>query len=268
MQLLGLAELADGSLFFSFGGSDAPRPATKTAAQPRAQSETEVNGPTHNMIPTTLPKRQPSSFRKHSPIPAYCKKASASLEATPATQPQAEDKKMRKAKTPSKPARPPSSFSKRSPIPRDRESVPASTSKEESHFPEVPSAAVAPTKATPAKAAPAKAVSYSEKDSPFSPELKEILRHGKEAAAQQSKDTARSRTVAKTTSAAPAKKKPSKPPSEETEVAQLVENGAVSEDLGSYKLPELRNLAKARGLKGYSKLKKSELVDLLASSDS
>jgi hypothetical protein len=37
-------------------------------------------------------------------------------------------------------------------------------------------------------------------------------------------------------------------------------------DLASYKLPELKSIAKARGLKGYSKLRKSELVELLQSS--
>jgi hypothetical protein len=37
-------------------------------------------------------------------------------------------------------------------------------------------------------------------------------------------------------------------------------------DLASYKLPELKSIAKARGLKGYSKLKKSELLELLQSS--
>ncbi|XP_030498868.2 rho-N domain-containing protein 1, chloroplastic [Cannabis sativa] len=35
------------------------------------------------------------------------------------------------------------------------------------------------------------------------------------------------------------------------------------EDLSGWKLPELRALAKSRGLKGYSKMKKSELIDLL-----
>lgn len=268
MQLLGLAELADGSLFFSFGGSDSARPAAKTSAQPRAQMETKVNGSTHNLTPTMRPPRQPSSFRKHSPIPASRKKASVSKEAAATGQPQAEDKKTQKAKSPSKPARPqrpPSSFSKRSPIPKDRVSVPASTSKKKSHSPEVPLAAETPTKQTPAKATPAKAAFDSKKDSPFSPELKEILSHGKETAEQQSE---KSETDAKTSSPAPAKKKPSKPASGETEFAQTAENGAVSEDLGSYKLPELRSLAKARGLKGYSKLKKGELVDLLASSES
>jgi hypothetical protein len=37
-------------------------------------------------------------------------------------------------------------------------------------------------------------------------------------------------------------------------------------DLASYKLPELKSIAKARGLKGYSKLRKSELLELLQSS--
>ncbi|XP_062080358.1 rho-N domain-containing protein 1, chloroplastic [Humulus lupulus] len=36
------------------------------------------------------------------------------------------------------------------------------------------------------------------------------------------------------------------------------------EDLSGWKLPELRALAKSRGLKGYSKMKKAELIDLLS----
>lgn len=42
---------------------------------------------------------------------------------------------------------------------------------------------------------------------------------------------------------------------------------AESTDLSSLKLSELRALAKSRGMKGYSKLKKSELLELLASSE-
>lgn len=51
-------------------------------------------------------------------------------------------------------------------------------------------------------------------------------------------------------------------------VAAAAENGVVKQDYNSYKLTELRSLAKARGLRGYSKLKKGELVERLASLDS
>lgn len=278
MQLLGLAELADGSLFFSFGpGSDSTRPAKPS----KAKSEARITSTTHN--PKTLPQRHPSSFRKHSPIPASRKKASdlkiTAKEAAPTAQPPAEDKPQKTQKTKissskftAQPQRPPSSFSKRSPIPKDRVTVPASTSKKKSHE-------------TPVVEAPSKAEHGAAIDSPFSPELKEILNHGKETTAgQEGKETGKSTKtssgaparkkatkllseetveVVQTESGGSAKKKTSKTESEET-IVEVVENGAVSKDLGSYKLPELRSLAKARGLKGYSKLKKGELVDLLA----
>ncbi|XP_057483283.1 rho-N domain-containing protein 1, chloroplastic-like isoform X2 [Actinidia eriantha] len=42
------------------------------------------------------------------------------------------------------------------------------------------------------------------------------------------------------------------------------EEKPIVEDLSAMKLPELRALAKSRGLKGYSKLKKSDIVELLS----
>lgn len=47
----------------------------------------------------------------------------------------------------------------------------------------------------------------------------------------------------------------------ETSVDNHVESEAVKVE--EMKLPQLKELAKSRGLKGYSKLKKSELVELL-----
>ena len=45
-----------------------------------------------------------------------------------------------------------------------------------------------------------------------------------------------------------------------------VEGDVSREALASLKLPDLKSLAKSKGLKGYSTLKKSELVDLIAES--
>ncbi|XP_074575603.1 SAP-like protein BP-73 [Curcuma longa] len=55
-------------------------------------------------------------------------------------------------------------------------------------------------------------------------------------------------------------------PSPSNETAEVLTESStlnISSDLASLKLSELRNLAKSRGLRGYSKLKKGELVELL-----
>lgn len=55
-------------------------------------------------------------------------------------------------------------------------------------------------------------------------------------------------------------------PSPSNETAEVITESSalkISSDLASLKLSELRNLAKSRGLRGYSKLKKGELLELL-----
>ena len=236
----------------------------------------------HNLTTADIPHRFPSSFHKMSPIPAVRKKANSSKGAETGCQPQpqvADNKKVQTTKKDKewKPARLPSAFSKRSPIVKNRKVVTPTkedvadvssggnedyTSEEEVGTPEL----IKPATTT-------RTVYDPEKDAPFSPTLREILGHGKKN--DNIKDEVNPTTSQrKSTSSigAPGKKKSSAkapPPLETSKTAEIpIDNGSVSKDLDSHKLPELRNLAKARGLKGYSKLKKSELVDLLKSSES
>ena len=52
---------------------------------------------------------------------------------------------------------------------------------------------------------------------------------------------------------------------EQEETTQVhVEEEQHSEDLSGLKLSELRDVAKSRGLKGYTKLRKAELLSLLS----
>ena len=236
----------------------------------------------HNLKPVDIPRRFPSSFHKMSPIPAIRKKGNSSKGAETGYQPQPEVADNRKVQTTKKdkewkPARLPSAFSKRSPIVKNQKVVTPTkedvaddslgddedhTSEDEVGTPEL----IKPATTT-------RTVYDPEKDAPFSPTLREILGHGKKN--DNIKDEVKPATSQKkstSSTAAPGKKKSSAkapPPLETPTTAKIpVDNGSVSKDLDSHKLPELRNLAKARGLKGYSKLKKSELVDLLKSSES
>ncbi|XP_024363179.1 uncharacterized protein [Physcomitrium patens] len=267
------------------------------------QSESaNVNVPAQTPTLAALSQRHPSSFRKKSPIPAARSRRTASkAEVDTAELVAAEDKETPMDSTVSsisaRPERPASSFSRKSPIPKSRERSSVSSSKRRSSA-EVTSSAEAPSKpkftkrspisrnqnssratrsekkshsteVAPTEVAPAQSepvVSETESDSPVSPELKEILNDGKQTAGQDAEED-----VERCSVSVPKKKssKPSKVVIEDNEVAQseAVENGAVSKNLSSYKLPELRSMAKAKGLKGYSKLKKGELVELIAASE-
>lgn len=276
MQLLGLAELADGSLFFSFGGSLPPlRNSNKSSVQPRAKHhEPKMEMGSHNLKPVDIPHRFPSSFHKMSPIPAVRKKANSSKGVQ--IQPQVADntKPETTKKDKLKPARLPSVYTKRSPIVKNRKMVmptkedvaDVSSDDEEDYMSEEEAG-------TPEIIKPVTRTVYDpEKDAPFSPTLRQILGHRKKTdnIKDEDKPTLSQRKSTSST-AAPGKKKSlaKAPPLETPNTAEIFpDNGSVSKDLDNHKLPELRNLAKARGLKGYSKLKKSELVDLLRSSES
>ncbi|XP_024357654.1 uncharacterized protein [Physcomitrium patens] len=298
-----IQELADGSLFFSFAGSPS---SVEASAQPRAKQNDNIkmNGcaSAHNLTRTTLPPRQPSSFRKKSPIPSREPGSSSEVQAATSQSAVAEDRNTNKGAIPSKSGkheRPLSLFLKKSPIPKERR---VSSSKKSSSN-EVSSAIEAPRKSKLTKrssisknrdTAPAltsekkrnsseasgvgeasikakPAVIDLESDSPFSSELKEILNHSKQNRKQtagQATESVETSTAAPAEDASSANKssKPSKAANVNIEVGQAegLKNSVLSKDLSNFKLPELRSKAKARGLKGYSKLKKSELIDLIA----
>jgi hypothetical protein len=157
-----------------------------------------------------------------------------------------------------------SKFTKRSPISKNRDTVPALTSEKKRNSSEASGVGEASIKAKPA-------VIDLESDSPFSSELKEILNHSKQNRKQtagQATESVETATAAPAEDASSANKssKPSKAANVNMEVGQGegLKNSVLSKDLSNFKLPELRSKAKARGLKGYSKLKKSELIDLIA----
>ncbi|XP_024363176.1 uncharacterized protein [Physcomitrium patens] len=248
-ELLGLAEHADGSLLFSFSGSTTTADA---AAQPTIQQieSANVNVPTQTLTPAALPQRHPSSFQKKSPIPAARSRRTASkAEADTAELVAAEDKETPVDSTVSsisaRPERHASSFSRKSPIPKNRERSSVSSSKRQSS-----------AEATPVAKAPSKSKFTTR--SPISRNQNSSRATRSEKKKSHSSEVAPAELVS-----------PSKTASADTEVAEseALEHGAVSKDLSSYKLSELRSMAKAKGLKGYSKLKKGELVKLIAASD-
>uniref|UniRef100_A0A7I4CM91 CBM20 domain-containing protein n=2 Tax=Physcomitrium patens TaxID=3218 RepID=A0A7I4CM91_PHYPA len=242
-------EHADGSLLFSFSGSTTTADA---AAQPTIQQieSANVNVPTQTLTPAALPQRHPSSFQKKSPIPAARSRRTASkAEADTAELVAAEDKETPVDSTVSsisaRPERHASSFSRKSPIPKNRERSSVSSSKRQSS-----------AEATPVAKAPSKSKFTTR--SPISRNQNSSRATRSEKKKSHSSEVAPAELVS-----------PSKTASADTEVAEseALEHGAVSKDLSSYKLSELRSMAKAKGLKGYSKLKKGELVKLIAASD-
>ncbi|CAK9274666.1 unnamed protein product [Sphagnum jensenii] len=263
-------ELADGSIFFSFGGSP-PIQSMKKTSQPRAEHHMALDAPPHS---TSV--HQPHSIsqsQKRSPIRASAvrKKGRAGHRIEEATKTMPIQEKLQEAvgTTTVKsdhPSRLPSAFSKRSPIPSKKEHT-LFTSPEI-----VPQVSPAPLLKDHG-ASSTNAYHYRVdpiKDSPLSPALQEIVGTGLEFLMQDGDSDTEFKT--ETHSLTDGEKR-----SENVKVSVSVkhfgthissENGSVTNDLSSYKLPELRSLAKSRGLKGYSKLKKGQLLDLLNASES
>jgi hypothetical protein len=269
MQPLGLAELADGSLVFTFSRAQPPQ-SKKTASQPRAEQHIDVDAPTHR-APVRRP-RSTSQFQKRSPIPASAgnKKGRPGHRVDKAAEVMhlVEEKLQETVGSTVKanlPPRFPSAFSKRSPIPSKKECSSVSSSEI------VPEMSPAPV--VNEHGASANAKSYGQepsKDSPLSQDLQEIVGRGPEFLVDDGNSDNGLNSETHTSRGGNERQKNLKiSVSVEHFKAHISsENGSITQDLSSYKLAELRSLAKARGLKGYSKLKKGELLDLLNASES
>ncbi len=269
MQPLGLAELADGSLVFSFSGAQPPQ-SKKTASQPRAEQHIDVDAPTHR-APVRRP-RSTSQFQKRSPIPTSAgnkkgrpgHRVDKAAEVMHLVQEKLQETVGSTVKA-NLPPRFPSAFSKRSPIPSKKESSSVSSSEI------VPEMSPAPV--VNEHGASANAKSYGQepsKESPLSQDLQEIVGRGPEFLVDDGNSDNGLKSETHTSRGGNERQKNLKisVSVEHFEAHVSSGNGSITQDLSSYKLAELRSLAKARGLKGYSKLKKGELLDLLNASES
>lgn len=269
MQPLGLAELADGSLVFSFSGAQPPQ-SKKTASQPRAEQHIDVDAPTHR-APVRRP-RSTSQFQKRSPIPTSAgnkkgrpgHRVDKAAEVMPSVQEKLQETVGSTVKA-NLPPRFPSAFSKRSPIAPKKQSSSVSSSEI------VPEMSPAPV--VNEHGASANAKSYGQepsKESPLSQDLQEIVGRGPEFLVDDGNSDNGLKSETHTSRGGNERQKNLKisVSVEHFEAHVSSGNGSITQDLSSYKLAELRSLAKARGLKGYSKLKKGELLDLLNASES
>ncbi|CAM6037883.1 unnamed protein product [Sphagnum compactum] len=268
-DITSVQELADGSLVFSFSGAQPPQ-SKKTASQPRGEQHIDVDAPTHR-APVRRP-RSTSQFQKRSPIPASAgnrkgrpgHRVDQAAEVIPLVQEKLQETVGSTVEA-NLPPRFPSAFSKRSPIPSKKESSSVSSSEI------VPEMSPAPVVNEHGASANAKNCGQEpSKESPLSQDLQEIVGRGPEFLVDDGNSDNGLKSETHTSRGGNERQKSLKisVSVEHFEAHVSSENGSITQDLSSYKLAELRSLAKARGLKGYSKLKKGELLDLLNASES